>query len=113
MKVIAVAAALAVACAAALAQAADMKDMHHNHAAMAQASQAQATHQAVGFVKKPDAKLGTVSIAHGPVKSLGWPAMTMVFKVRDKALLGKFSEGRKVEFEFQERGKEYVIVAVK
>lgn len=113
MKATAIAAALAFACTAALAQAADMKDMHHDHATMAQASQAQATHQAVGVVKKLDAKLGTASIAHEAVKSLSWPAMTMVFKVHDKALLGKLAVGKKINFEFQESGKEYVITSVK
>ena len=116
MKAITITAALAFACTAALVQAADMNmnDMHHDHAAMTKAAdQTQATHQAVGEVKKLNAKLGTVSIAHEAVASLKWPAMTMAFKVHDKALLGKLALGKKVNFEFQERGKEYVIVAVK
>jgi Cu(I)/Ag(I) efflux system membrane fusion protein len=34
-----------------------------------------------------DAKAGTVSIEHGPVASLKWPAMTMEFKVANDGLL--------------------------
>ena len=45
--------------------------------------------------------------------TLKWPAMTMTFKVADKALLGKLAEGRKVEFAFEQRGKDYVITGVK
>ena len=70
-------------------------------------------HSAVGVVKKLDAKTGTATIAHEPVKDLKWPAMTMPFKVQDKAALDKLGEGKKVEFEFEERGKDYVITRVK
>jgi Cu(I)/Ag(I) efflux system periplasmic protein CusF len=73
----------------------------------------QGVHAAVGIVKKLDAKAGTATIAHEPVKELKWPAMTMPFKVQDKASLDKLGEGRKVEFEFEQRGKDYVITRVK
>ncbi len=43
-------------------------------------------HRAEGTVKAIDAKAGTVSIAHGPVATLNWPAMTMDFKVANGAL---------------------------
>jgi Cu(I)/Ag(I) efflux system protein CusF len=70
-------------------------------------------HKATGVVKKLDAKGGTVTIAHEPVKELKWPAMTMPFKVQDKALIDKLGEGKKVDFEFEQRGKDAVITAVK
>jgi Cu/Ag efflux protein CusF len=38
-------------------------------------------HRAEGTVDSVDAKDGTVSLSHGPVASLKWPAMTMEFKV--------------------------------
>ena len=70
-------------------------------------------HQAVGIVKKVDAKKGQVTIAHEEVKSLKWPGMTMPFRVKDKALLSKFTVGKKVEFELMQEGPDYVIVGVK
>lgn len=88
-----------------------MKGM--DHSAMGKSDKAQATHKAVGVVKKVDPKAGTVALAHEPVKSLGWPAMTMAFKVQDKALLDKLGEGKKVEVEFEQRGKDYVITRAK
>ncbi len=72
-----------------------------------------ATHKAVGVVKKVDPAKGSVTLAHEPIKSLNWPAMTMEFMVKDKALLDKLTPEKKVEFEFTEDGKGYVITAVK
>lgn len=70
-------------------------------------------HKAKGTVRKVDAKAGVVTVDHGPVSTLNWPAMSMGFKVTDKAILGKLSEGQTVEFEFAQAGKDYVITAVK
>jgi Cu(I)/Ag(I) efflux system protein CusF len=64
-------------------------------------------------VKKVDAKAGTVTIAHEPVKSMNWPAMNMTFQMQDKSMLDKFAEGKKVEVEFEQRGKDYVIISAK
>ena len=76
-------------------------------------AQTAAAHTATGVVKSVDRAKGTVTLAHGPVKSLKWPAMTMPFTVKDKALLEKLQAGKKVEFEFVQQGKDYVITAVK
>ena len=73
----------------------------------------QASHKATGVVKKVDPKAGTVTLAHDPVKSLNWSAMTMGFQVKDKMLLDKLAVGKKVEFEFVQHGKDYVITSVK
>src|SRR5712671_5589543 len=70
-------------------------------------------HKGVGTVKKVDAAASTVTIAHGPIKSMNWPAMNMTFAVKDKALLEKFSQDKKVEFEFVQQGSDYVIKSVK
>ena len=73
----------------------------------------QAAHRAVGVVKKVDAKAGTATIAHEPVKSMNWPAMSMTFQVKDRTMLDKLAEGKKVEFEFEEHGKAHVITRVR
>jgi Cu(I)/Ag(I) efflux system protein CusF len=93
----------------------DMKgmDMPKKPDAGMPAPSKQTTHMAKGIVKKVDAKTGMVTVAHGPVQSLNWPAMTMAFKVKDKALLNKFSDGKEVEFEFAKQGERYVIESVK
>ena len=67
-------------------------------------------HRGQGAVQAVDAKNGTVEIEHGPIASLKWPAMSMEFKVRDKAQLARLSKGQAVEFEFSEHGAgEFVI----
>jgi Cu(I)/Ag(I) efflux system membrane fusion protein len=67
-------------------------------------------HRGQGTVQGVDAKSGTVEIEHGPIASLKWPAMSMEFKVKDKAQLARLSKGQAVEFEFSEQSAgEYVI----
>jgi Cu(I)/Ag(I) efflux system membrane fusion protein len=67
-------------------------------------------HRGQGTVQAVDAKSGMVEIEHGPIASLKWPAMSMEFKVRDKAQLARLSKGQAVEFEFSEQGAgEFVI----
>ena len=71
------------------------------------------SHRGVGTVKKVDPAAGTVTLEHGPVKSMNWPAMTMRFMVKDRALLEKLTLDKKVEFEFAHQGPDYVITTVK
>jgi Cu(I)/Ag(I) efflux system protein CusF len=96
--------------AASLAQ--DMKGMDMKGTEQ-KAAKGDSVHKAVGVVKKVDAKAGKVTLAHDPVKTMNWPAMTMAFTVQDKTMLNNLREGQKVEFEFEHRGKENVITSVK
>ena len=70
-------------------------------------------HQADAVVKAVDAAAGKVTLAHEPVKSLGWPAMTMGFAVKDKALFDKLVVGQKVHVELKKEGADYVVTSVK
>ena len=72
-----------------------------------------AAHRATGVVKSVDLAKGTVSIAHGPVATLRWPAMTMAFAAEDAKLLQNLKPGAKVEFEFVQHGSRYVITSSK
>jgi membrane fusion protein, copper/silver efflux system len=73
-----------------------------------------ASHHAEGTVAEMDSKTGTVSISHGPIESLKWPAMTMEFKVANDALLKDLKPGAMVDAEFVERQPgEWVITSVK
>ena len=75
---------------------------------------AQSSHPGTGVVKKVDAAKGTVTLAHDPIKSLKWPAMTMDFRVRDKASLATLKPDQKIEFELIEENKgSYVISRIK
>jgi len=73
-----------------------------------------AGHQAEGSVDSVDAKAGSVTLNHGPVASLKWPAMTMEFKVANPSLLDGLKPGLAVAFEFVERQPgEWVITSIK
>jgi len=69
-------------------------------------------HHASGVVKAIDPASGTVTLAHGPVESLRWPARTTSFQVRDKTLFAKLTIDKKIEFEFKKQGASYVITGV-
>lgn len=70
-------------------------------------------HKATAVVKAADPSKGLVTLAHGPVKSLNWPAMTMGFSVKDKMLFDKLAIDKKVEIEFMQQGSDYIVTVVK
>jgi len=51
-----------------------------------------------GVVTKVDKGAGKVTISHGPLENLGMPKMTMVFRVKDPAMLDRLKEGDKILF---------------
>lgn len=65
---------------------------HHVDAAGAAASMTD------GTVKKVDKAAGKMTIAHGPLENLGMPGMTMVFRVKDPAMLERVKAGDKIRF---------------
>lgn len=59
-----------------------------------------ALHEATGRVEKLDA--AGLTLSHGPVPALGWPAMTMIFKLADPALAKGLRPGDQVRFAFDQ-----------
>lgn len=79
-----------------------------NHAAMQgmeHSASAVQTHKAEGVVNKIDLEHDKVNLTHDPVKSLGWPGMTMDFKVKDNTILKGFKPRQKVTFEIVKEGE--------
>ena len=77
------------------------------------AESATATHRGVGTVEAVDPANASVTLAHEPIASLKWPAMTMDFKVKDAALLRTLKPGQRVVFDLAgEAGGEYTIVRI-
>jgi Cu/Ag efflux protein CusF len=63
-----------------------------------------------GEVKKIDAGAGKITLKHGPAKSLGMDEpMTMVYRVKDPALLKQVKVGDKVTFEAEEATAGYTV----
>jgi len=51
-----------------------------------------------GEVKKIDESAGKITIKHGPLANLDMPAMTMVFRVKEPAMLDQVKAGDKITF---------------
>jgi Cu(I)/Ag(I) efflux system periplasmic protein CusF len=61
-------------------------------------SSASAASMSEGEIKKIDKEAGKVTIKHGPLTNLDMPAMTMVFRVKDPAMLDQVKVGDKISF---------------
>lgn len=68
-----------------------------NHAGEPQAAVPQSA-EGQGVVRAINARQGTVTVQHEPIAALGWPAMTMAFRVRSADLLTGLSVGARVRF---------------
>lgn len=57
-------------------------------------------------VRKIDREAGKITLKHGEILHMGMPPMTMVFRVKDLAILEGIAEGDKVEFDvIQDQGQ--------
>ncbi len=68
-----------------------------------QATQAM-TEMVAGEVRKVDKDTRKITLRHGEIKQLDMPAMTMVFQVKDPAMLEKVKAGDKVMFKAEGKG---------
>lgn len=69
------------------------------------------TASATGTVEGVDADAGKITIAHDPVASLDWPAMTMRFKATPEQI-ASVRPGQAIRFDFEARGMDGTIVAI-
>jgi len=88
MKRIAMALALALGASAALAQLAD------------------------GEIRKVDKDAKKITIKHGPMPNLDMPPMTMVFQVKDTAMLEQVKPGDKVKFSAEKLSGAYTVTRI-
>ncbi|MEO6623747.1 MAG: copper-binding protein [Burkholderiaceae bacterium] len=63
-------------------------------------------------VRKVDMDAKKITLKHGPIKNLDMPAMTMVFQVKDVALLDKLAIGDKIKVSVEQQQGAYVVTAV-
>lgn len=62
-----------------------------------------------GEVKKVDREAKKVTIQHGPIENLKMPPMTMVFRVKDPAMLEGLEPGAKIRFRAEEADGGYLV----
>jgi Cu/Ag efflux protein CusF len=78
-------------------------------AALAALAQATPKDLTEGEVRKIDKDAQKITLKHGPIKNLDMPGMTMVFQVRDAALLSKLAPGDKILFSAEQQQGAYVM----
>lgn len=66
-----------------------------------------------GTVTQVDAAAGTITINHGPIEAVSWPAMTMQFTAEDPAILQGVAVGDTVAFELKSATETSVVTAVR
>ncbi|WP_341677264.1 efflux RND transporter periplasmic adaptor subunit [Niveibacterium sp. SC-1] len=82
---------------------------HADHAAAAKPVAAKAH----GRIEAIDAKAGSLTIAHEPIASLKWPAMSMDFGLTNSGQLKGLKVGDAVDFELAERAPgDWVVTAI-
>jgi len=85
-------------------------------AAMAVDAPAKATATSAGLssgeVRKVDRVAGKLTIKHGPLDNLKMPPMTMVFRVKDAAVLEGLEPGMQIRFRAEEADGGYLATRV-
>jgi Cu(I)/Ag(I) efflux system protein CusF len=109
MKLILIAAMTVVVATPAFA-AGDMANMPGGHSAT---NGAMTTADGAGVVKAVDARKGSVTIQHGPIAGLKWPAMTMAFQANPPSLLQGVTVGESVTFKLMKMGGSVQLTAIK
>ena len=65
-----------------------------------------------GEIRKIDRDNKKITIKHGEIKNLDMPGMTMVFQVKDPAVLDKVKVGDKVKFVAEKSGGALVVTDI-
>jgi len=65
-----------------------------------------------GEIRKVDIENKKITIKHGVIKNLDMPGMTMVFQVKDDALLNKAKVGDKIRFSAEQSGSALVVTEI-
>ena len=66
------------------------------------AAHAPRTAQGTGVITEIDAKEQSITLKHDPIPALGWPTMTMPFRVASPDLLKGLKVGQKIGFDTNE-----------
>ena len=95
---------LALAAALTLVPAAQAAAQPAREAAQVQpaATPAPRTAKGTGVITGIDPKQMTVTLRHDPIPALGWPSMTMAFRVNPPTLLQGLKVGQKIGFDTNE-----------
>ena len=93
----------------ALARPALADDAHHKGLAQVAQAGGQLTE---GEVRRVDKDAKKITIKHGPISNLDMPPMTMVFQVKDPAVLERVKPGDNVKFSADRVNGAYTITGI-
>jgi Cu(I)/Ag(I) efflux system periplasmic protein CusF len=79
------------------------------HHPMAEKAAPSAGTLAEGEVRKVDKDAGKVTIKHGALANLDMPPMTMVFRVKEPAMLDQVKVGDAIRFKVEKVGGNYTV----
>ena len=88
------------------------KDAAKTEAAAPARSPSTSADMADGEVRKVDKENKKVTLRHGEIKNLDMPPMSMVFQVRDPALLDKIKPGDKIRFSAEKLEGAFVVTGI-
>ena len=63
-------------------------------------------------MRKVDLSAGKITLKHGEIKNLDMPPMSMVFQVKDPALLSQVKAGDKVKFTADKINGAYTVLTL-
>jgi Cu(I)/Ag(I) efflux system protein CusF len=84
-------------------------ETHEHGASSTAAAPSNGSVQGAGVVKAMNTKSGTITLHHGPIAALKWPAMTMTFKASTEVLKAA-KAGQKVTFTLNAAGDEVTAI---
>jgi Cu(I)/Ag(I) efflux system periplasmic protein CusF len=88
----------------------DHSKMDHAKMGDMKMAQAGAADMTDAEVRKVDLAQGKLTLKHGEIKNLDMPPMTMVFSVKDKAMLDGVKPGDKVRFKATSEGGKMTVI---
>ena len=81
-------------------------------AAASAATETTGTTKSEAEVRKVDVSAGKITLKHGEIKNLDMPPMSMVFQVKDPALLNQVKAGDKVRFTADKINGAYTVLTL-
>ncbi len=76
------------------------------------AALAQSPGMTAGEIRKVDKEAKKITIRHEPMPKFDMPGMTMVFQVKDPAMLDQVKTGDKVNFEAEKLGGAFTVTKI-
>ena len=65
-----------------------------------------------GAIRRVDKDAKKLTIKHGPIPNLNMDSMTMVFQVKDPAMLDQVKAGDKIKFQADKIGGQYTVTKI-